>query len=120
MAFLRSLTPSVRRLTLGSTVSSLLPLLADYVRYCPGGSLHFIAYLPKRVQVWHFRKFNAAKVSVTGILRACANRSWSTLGSSLPTVVDPGFSDESPHDDDHLGEGDPEVDDRPPAFGAPH
>ena len=49
-------------------MSSLLPLLADYVRYCPGGSLHFIAYLPKLVQVWHFRKFNAAKVSVTGIL----------------------------------------------------
>jgi hypothetical protein len=58
----------VRRLTLGSTVSSLLSLLAGYARYCPGGGFHFIAYLSKLVAVRHFRKFDAAKASVTGIL----------------------------------------------------
>src|SRR5215210_6169714 len=68
MAFLRSLTPSVRRLTLGSTVSSLLPLLAGYVRYCPGGSLNFIAYSPKLVEVWLFRKFADAQECYKGIL----------------------------------------------------
>jgi hypothetical protein len=63
-------------------VSSLLPLLADYVRYCPRGSLHFIAYLPKLVQVWHFRKFNAAKVSVTRIIPEPAN-----LAGCIPGIV---------------------------------
>ncbi len=47
---------------------SLLLLLAGYVRYCPGGSLHFTAYSPKLVEVWHFRKFAAAKECVTEIL----------------------------------------------------
>jgi hypothetical protein len=49
-------------------MSRLLPLLAGYVRYCTGGSLHFIAYSPKLVQVWHFRKFDAAKECYKGIL----------------------------------------------------
>src|ERR671921_1317400 len=68
MALWRSLTPSVSRLTLGSTVSNLLPLLAGYVRYCPGESLHFIAHSPKPVEVWHFRKFADAKECYKGIL----------------------------------------------------
>src|ERR671916_2816720 len=53
-------------------------------------------------------------------LRACANRSWSTAGSPLPTEANPGFSDEPAQHDDHLGGGDPQGDDAPPAFGAPH
>jgi hypothetical protein len=52
-------------------------------------------------------------------LRASANRSRSAGRSSLPTVVGPGPSDEPTHDNDHLGEGDPKVDDLAPAFGAP-
>src|SRR5215217_5037150 len=52
-------------------------------------------------------------------LRACANRLWATVGSAIPTVVDPCFSDEPTHYYDHLGEGNPEVDDPPPALGAP-
>src|SRR5215211_2093550 len=92
MAFLRSLTPSVRRLTLGSTVSSLLPLLAGYVRYCPEGNLHFIAYSPKLVKVWHFRKFAAAKESVTGIL-------------SLPRMLVGTWSQRRPYEEsDRIGD----------------
>ncbi len=47
---------------------SLLPLLAGYVRYCPGGSLHFIAYSPELVEVWLFRKFADAEECYKGIL----------------------------------------------------
>jgi hypothetical protein len=49
-------------------VSSLLPLLAGYVRYCPGGTLHFIAYSPKLVEVLQFRQFADAKKCDAGIL----------------------------------------------------
>ena len=41
-------------------------------------------------------------------------------GSSLPALVSPSFSDESPDDDSHLGEGDPEVDYSAPALGTRH
>src|SRR5215216_3479835 len=58
--------------------------------------------------------------SFSGRLRACANRSWSAIRSALPTVVGPGFSDEPPHDNDHVGKGDPEVDHSPFPLGAPH
>ena len=53
-------------------------------------------------------------------LRACANSSWAAIRSSLPTVVPPRFSDEPSHDDDRVGEGDPEVDHSPYPLGAPH
>src|SRR5215210_8853780 len=52
-------------------------------------------------------------------LRGCANRSWSARRSTLPTVASPGFSDEPPHDEDHVRESDPEVDDSPFPLGAP-
>src|SRR5215208_5290823 len=71
------------RLTLGSTVSTLLPLLAGYVRYCPGGSLHFTAYSPKLVQVWHFGKFAAAKECVTRIL-SLPNVGWDMETEEAP------------------------------------
>ena len=46
-------------------------------------------------------------------LRTCAIRSRSAKRSSLSAVATPGFSDEPSHDDDHLREGHPEVDDPP-------
>src|SRR3712207_2733230 len=53
-------------------------------------------------------------------VRASANRLGSASRPPLPTVVSPAASDEPPYDDDHLGEGYPEIDDSPPTFGAPH
>jgi len=53
-------------------------------------------------------------------VRACANRSWSAIRSALPTVVNPRFSDEPPHDDDRVRQGDPEVYDSLFPLGAPH
>src|SRR5829696_2167969 len=53
-------------------------------------------------------------------LRASANRLRSAARSSFPAVAGPSFSDESPHDDDHLREGQPEVDDLLPALGTPY
>jgi hypothetical protein len=41
-------------------------------------------------------------------------------GTTLPTVASPGFSDEPAYSDDHLREGDPEIDDSIPALGTPH
>jgi len=38
-------------------------------------------------------------------IRACASRLRSAARSALPAVATPGFSNEPPHDDDHLGEG---------------
>src|SRR5215216_3615744 len=54
-----------------------------------------------------------------GDLRASANRLRSAARSSLPAVATPSFSNESPYDDDHLGEGHPEVDDSIPTLGTP-
>src|SRR5215210_8490961 len=54
------------------------------------------------------------------LLRASANRSWSAGRSASPTVAAPAFPDEPPHDDDHLGEGHPEVDDPPLTLRTPH
>src|SRR5918994_2195332 len=54
------------------------------------------------------------------ILRASANRLWSTARPTLPTVVSPAASDEPPHDDDHFRESNPEIDDLTPALGAPY
>src|SRR5919107_3853215 len=48
------------------------------------------------------------------------NRSWSACGTGLPAVATPGFSDEPSHDDDRVGEGDPEVHDSPFSLCAPH
>src|SRR5215216_3467860 len=53
-------------------------------------------------------------------LRACANGSWSAGGSALPVVMSQGFPEEPAHDDDHVREGDPEVDHPPLPLGAPH
>src|SRR5215203_1543976 len=53
-------------------------------------------------------------------IRASANRLRSAARSSFPAVAGPSFSDESPHDDDHLREGQPEVDDLLPALGTPY
>jgi hypothetical protein len=53
-------------------------------------------------------------------LRTCANRSRSATGSGLPAVVSPGFSEEPPYDDDHVGKGNPEINDSPFLLGAPH
>src|SRR3954468_8407479 len=57
--------------------------------------------------------------AILSILRASANRSRSARRSSLPTVAGPDFSDESPHDDDYIGEGDPEVDHPPLTLRTP-
>jgi hypothetical protein len=54
-----------------------------------------------------------------GEIRACVNRSWSADGPAFPAIVSPGFPDESPHDDDYVGKGDPEVDHSPFPLGAP-
>jgi len=56
----------------------------------------------------------------TRLLRASANRSGSARRAALPTVPSPRFSDEPAHDDDRVGEGDPEVDDPSVALGTPH
>ena len=53
-------------------------------------------------------------------LRACADRSWSARRSGLPTVAAPCFPDQSPHNDDHLREGHPEIDHPPPTLRTPH
>src|SRR5918994_375886 len=53
-------------------------------------------------------------------LRASADRLRSAARTALPAVVSPAPSDEPPHNDDHLREGDPEVDDSLPALSAPH
>ena len=42
--------------------------------------------------------------------RGCADRSWSPGRSAFPTVAHPAFSDQPPHDDDHVRERHPEVD----------
>src|SRR5215216_3280551 len=41
-------------------------------------------------------------------------------GSAPPTVAGPGFSDQPAHDDYHLGESDPEIDDPLPTLRTPH
>src|SRR5918911_3093199 len=48
------------------------------------------------------------------------NRSWSACGTGLPAVATLGFLDEPSHDDDRVGEGDPEVHDSPFPLCAPH
>src|SRR5215212_4742352 len=53
-------------------------------------------------------------------LRACADRSWPTRRSAFPTVAAPGFPDQSPHYDHHVGEGNPEVDHPPHPLRTPH
>src|ERR671921_92579 len=53
------------------------------------------------------------------LLRGRANGLRSAMRSALPTVVDPGLSYESTHDDDHVREGDPEVEGLSPSLGAP-
>src|SRR5215203_4466541 len=53
-------------------------------------------------------------------LRGRANRSRSARRAALPTILSPGFSNESAHDDDRVREGDPEVDDLPSPLCAPH
>src|SRR5215203_5683874 len=60
------------------------------------------------------------KPSLAAYLRASADRLRSAARSSLPAVATPSFSNESPYDDDHLGEGHPEVDDSIPTLGTPH
>src|SRR5918994_2280378 len=59
-------------------------------------------------------------MAATGCLRACANRSWLSGGSALPTVTNPAFPDKPSHHDDHVGEGDPEVYDPTLPLGTPH
>ena len=41
------------------------------------------------------------------------------MGSTLPTVASPRFSDQPAYGDDHVREGEPEVDDPAPALGTP-
>jgi thioredoxin reductase (NADPH) len=52
-------------------------------------------------------------------LRGCADRSWLPGRSAFPTVAHPAFSDQPPHDDDHLRERHPEIDHPPHALRAP-
>src|SRR5215218_8117573 len=52
--------------------------------------------------------------------RVCADRSRSAGRSALPAEANPGFSDEPAHDDDHTGEGDPEVNDPSAPLSTPH
>src|SRR5215208_4079810 len=65
------------------------------------------------------RSFSGTRCSANS-LTACANRSWSAGGSTLPVVTSPGFSEEPAHDDDHVRESDPEVDHPPFPLGTPH
>src|SRR5215204_1834125 len=58
--------------------------------------------------------------STARALRACADRLWSAGRSVLPAVPRPCFSHESPHSDDHLREGYPEVYDLPSPLCTPH
>jgi hypothetical protein len=41
------------------------------------------------------------------------------VGSSFPVIAKPGSTDEPPHDDVLVGEGDQEVDDPPMPCGTP-
>src|SRR5215216_5922675 len=54
------------------------------------------------------------------LLSGRANKSWSAGRSALPAVTGPAFPDEPPDDKDHLGEGNPEVDDLPSPLSTPH
>src|SRR5215203_4815049 len=59
-------------------------------------------------------------VAGRGFLRGCADRSWLPGRSAFPTVAHPAFSDQPPHDDDHLRERHPEIDHPSHALRAPH
>ena len=48
------------------------------------------------------RARRATNLPAEARLRTCANRSWPSGGSGLPTVTNPGFSDEPSYDDDHV------------------
>src|SRR5215204_4182806 len=48
------------------------------------------------------------------------NFSWPAARTTLPAVAGPGFSDEPAYGDDHVGEGDPEINDSIPALSTPH
>ena len=52
-------------------------------------------------------------------LRACADRSWPARRPGLPAIAAPRLPDQPSYDDDHLGEGYPEVDHSIPTLGTP-
>src|SRR5512133_492801 len=53
-------------------------------------------------------------------LRACASRrSWATAWAAVPAIAAPGAADQAATDDGGAGQRQPELDDQPPAFGAP-
>jgi hypothetical protein len=66
------------RLTLGSTVPTLLLLLAAYVRYCPGGSFHFTAYSRGGEQLG---RFAMQRVSATRAVRVATLNLWGQHGA---------------------------------------
>src|SRR5215217_2228218 len=55
-----------------------------------------------------------------GVLRGCADRSWSAGRTAFPSVVHPAFSNQPPHDDHHLRERHPEIDHPPYPLRTPH
>src|SRR5215204_4920230 len=63
---------------------------------------------------------HATPADVASRFRGRANRSWSTRRAAFPMITSPRFSDEPTHDDDHVGEGHPEVYNPPFPLGAPH
>src|SRR5215217_9052522 len=63
---------------------------------------------------------HATPADVASRFRGRANRSWSTRRAAFPTITSPSFSDQPTHDDDHVGEGYPEVYNPPFPLGAPH
>src|SRR5512133_2380656 len=53
-------------------------------------------------------------------VRACASRrSWATAWAAVPAIAAPGAADQAATDDGGAGQRQPELDDQPPAFGAP-
>src|SRR5215216_2927719 len=54
------------------------------------------------------------------LLRGCADRSWSAERPAFPAVAGPAFSDQPPHDDDHVRERHPGIDYPPLTLRTPH
>ncbi len=80
----------------------------------------FLMAMPRERRSVSIRASIKAPNQLDGGLKACADRSWSARRSGLPTVAAPAFSDQSPHDDDHLREGHPEIDYPPPTLRTSH
>ena len=75
---------------------------------------HFIVAAFDLFVIYHHRESGLLEAPPIGDFSRPAAR------TTFPTVAGPGFSDEPAYSDDHIREGDPEIDDSIPALGTPH